>query len=175
MSRQKKRTKKQRKGPARLAVCRGALRIALGGLVGYALLLLVAVVGGLAEALAQGPWLTVLWGAVLALAGYATLCLYGHQRMARWGAVGAILLVAGVVTWFPPTEFISMTLQALGLAGFSLVLFDLGRILNRPLEVPGGLIFLAVIGVVLNLPITILAGLALLAAGAMLAWQRLEL
>ena len=174
MSRRRKHAK-NRKGPAHLAVCRGALRTALGGLAGYALLLLVAVVGGLSETLAQGPWLTLLWGAVLALAGYATLCLYGHQRVARWGAVGAILLVAGVVTWFPPTEFISMTLQALGLAGFSLVLFDLGRVLDRPVEVPGGLIFLAVVGVVLNTPITVLAGLALLAAGALLAWRRLGL
>ncbi len=154
----------------RLAVCRRALSVPLGMLVAYAVVMIGFVVWS-----AAGPpgWTVMLWGFTLLGLGGGTLCLYQHQRAARWGAVGVVLVLAGVVTLFPLTDFMAHALQALGLVGLSLVFYDLDKVMGVPLMFPGGLLFLAVIATVLNTPLMAFVGLALLALSGTLALMRL--
>jgi hypothetical protein len=100
-------------------------------------------------------------------------CLYRRQRAARWGAVAAVLAMSAVFTFVPPSPFLGAAFQALALAGFSLVLYDLQKVLGVPMMLPGGLIFLSVIASLLNSPLMAFAGLALLALGSALALTRL--
>jgi len=64
-------------------------------------------------------------------------------------------------------------LQALGLAGLSLVFYDLENVFGVPLMLPGGLLFLAVVATVLNTPLMGFVGLALLTLSSMLALGRM--
>ncbi len=154
----------------RLATCRLALGIPLGLMVAYAVLAIGFLVWS-ANGLPQ--WTVGLWGLTLLGLGAGTLCLYRHQHAARWGAVGVVLILAGAVSIFPITTFIGYTLQALGLAGLSLVFYDLEKVYGVPLQLPGGLIFLAVVATVLHTPLMSFVGLALLALGGTLALGRM--
>ncbi len=154
------------------ARCLPWLRGALVWLIAYAVAMLVKSVLGLGPStLAMSVWwITVQLGLALAVG-----CLYRYQSRAwRWGAVAALLTASALLTLAAPEGLLLPGLQALGLAGFSLVLYDLGRLSGRRLQTPGGLIFLAVIaGYVLHTPLTAFIGLALLAVGATLALRQL--
>ncbi len=115
----------------------------------------------------------LLWSIAQIILGISVLCLYRHQRISRWGAVGAILIFSGITTAFPTSLFLSHAVQALALTGFSLVFYDLEKINGIPLQLPGGLIFLSVIGSVLNTPLMAFAGLALLTIGSVIALKRI--
>ncbi len=150
--------------------CHRVLVVFLGAMVVYAALAM----GFLAWSPAGLPqWTVGLWGLTLIGLGGGVLCLYRHWRVARWGAVGALLLMSGILTVFPLTDFLNYALQALGLAGLSLVFYDLEKGLGAPLALPGGLIFLAVVASILHTPIMVFAGLALLALGGVLAIGRM--
>ncbi len=114
-----------------------------------------------------------VWSIAQIFLGTGVLCLYRHQRIPRWGAVGAILIFSGIVTLLPSSLFVSHTVQALALTGFSLVLFDLEKINGIPLQLPGGMIFLAVIGSILNTPLMSFAGIVLLTLGSIVALKRI--
>ncbi len=153
--------------------CLPGLRAALGLTIAYA-------VGMMAQqmlALPVSPALFTWWWAfVLAGLGMALTCLYRYQPKAwRWGAVAALLLGTAMLTVLSPTLSGTLAaLQALGLGGFSLVLYDLGRLSGRNLQTPGGLIFLGVVAAyVLHTPLTDFIGLALLALGSTLALRQL--
>ncbi len=115
----------------------------------------------------------ILWSIAQIFLGTGVLCLYRHQRIARWGAVGAILIFSGITTLFPSSLFLAHAIQALALTGFSLVFFDLEKINGIPLQLPGGLIFLSVIGSILNTPLMAFVGLALLTIGSVIALKRI--
>lgn len=154
----------------RLAACRKSLGIALGMVVAYA----VMVMGFLVFSDQGIPrWSVLFWGLALVGLGIGTLCLYRQQPVARWGAVGVVLVLAGVLTAFPLTPFLAHALQALGLAGLSLVFYDLEKGFGVPLMLPGGLLFLAVVATVLNTPLMGFVGLALLAVSGTLALGRM--
>ncbi len=136
----------------------------------------VVMMGSVALELALSPWLLAVWWATVQIGlAVAVGCLYrGQPRAWRWGAVAALLLTGGLLTLAAPEGLLLPALQALGLAGFSLVLYDLGRLSGRPLQAPGGVLFLSVIAsYVLHTPLTAFIGLALLALGAMLALRQL--
>ena len=154
----------------RLAGCRLALGVPLALMVAYAVLLLGLLVWGNGRV---PQWTVGLWGITLVGLGVGVLCLYRHQHAARWGAVGVVLILAGVLTVFPLTDFLGYALQALGLAGLSLVFYDLEKVYGVPLQLPGGLLFLAVVATVLHTPLMSFIGLALLALGAALALGRI--
>lgn len=156
---------------SRLAACRLTLGVPLGLMAVYATLMM----GFLAWSTAGVPaWSVWLWGLVLLGLGIGTLCLYHRQQRAlRWGAVGVVLLLASGLTVFPLTDFIAHALQALGLAGLSLVFYDLEKVFGVPLMLPGGLLFLAVVATVLNTPLMGFVGLALLALSSVLALIRM--
>ncbi len=160
------------RGRATSARCLPWLRGALVWTIAYAVAMLVKSVLGLGPSpLAMSVWwVTVQLGLALAVG-----CLYRYQQRAwRWGAVAALLAASALLTLAAPEGLLLPGLQALGLAGFSLVLYDLGRLSGRNLQMPGGLIFLAVIaGYVLHTPLTEFIGLALLAVGATLALRQL--
>ncbi len=169
----KKKTSAQRRPrihTPRLSVCRGSLALAFLMMVAYAVIMMGIVVWQW-EGLAKGT--VVLWGVAQMVMGAAVICLYRHQRAARWGAVGALLILSGVLTLFPTSAFLSQALQALAVAGFSLVLYDLQKYVGVPLMLPGGLIFLAVIAQIVSSPLMAFIGLALLALGAGLGLARM--
>lgn len=118
-------------------------------------------------------WSVIFWGLTLVGLGIGTLCLYRQQHAARWGAVGVVLILAGVLTVLPLTTFLALALQALGLAGLSLVFYDLEKVFGIPLMLPGGLLFLAMVATMLNTPLMSFAGLALLAVSGTLALGRM--
>ncbi len=155
---------------SRLAACRLTLGVPLGFMAVYAVLMM----GFLAWSAAGVPvWSVWLWGLVLLSLGIGTLCLYRQQHVLRWGAVGMVLLLASGLTVFPLTDFLAHALQALGLAGLSLVFYDLENVFGVPLMLPGGLLFLAVVATVLNTPLMGFVGLALLTLSSMLALGRM--
>ncbi len=154
----------------RLAVCRGGLAAGLVLAVMYAVLMMSITVWGW-RGLGQGA--LVVWGVAQAVLAYGVFCLYRRQRAARWGAVAAVLAMSAVFTFVPPSPFLGAAFQALALAGFSLVLYDLQKVLGVPLMLPGGLIFLSVIASLLNSPLMAFVGLAFLALGSALALTRL--
>jgi len=169
----KKKTSPQRLRTMRtphLSVCRGSLSLAFLMMVAYAVIMMGIAVWQW-EGLAKGT--VVLWGITQMVMGYAVICLYRHQRAARWGAVGALLILSGVLTMFPTSDFLSQALQALAVAGFSLVLYDLQKYIGVPLMLPGGLIFLAVIAQIVSSPLMAFFGLAFLAMGAGLGLARM--
>ncbi len=166
----KRATKRSTAHPPRLASCRAALGLPLALMVGYAALM----IGFLVWSDTGIPgWTVGLWGLVLVGLGIGTLCLYRQQHAARWGAVGVVLLLSGVLTVFPLTDFLSYALQALGLAGLSLIFYDLEKVFGVPLMLPGGLLFLAVVATVLHTPLMSFVGLALLAISGTLALGRM--
>jgi len=118
-------------------------------------------------------WSGGVWGLTLVGLGIGTLCLYQQQRAARWGAVGVVLILSGVLTVFPLTTFLAHALQALGLVGLSLVFYDLEKVFGVPLMLPGGLLVLAVVATVLNTPLMSFVGLVLLAVSGTLALGRM--
>ncbi len=154
----------------RLTACRWALGLPLGMMVAYAVLMMGFVVWS-----ASGPpqWTVIWWGVTLVGLGLGVLCLYRRQRAARWGAVGVVLILGGVLTAFPLTAFTSQALQALGLVGLSLIFYDMEKVLGVPLMLPGGLLFLAVVATILNTPLMTFVGLALLAISGTLALGRM--
>jgi len=155
---------------SRLAACRLTLGVPLGLMAVYAALMM----GFLAWSTAGIPaWSVWLWGLVLLGLGIGALCLYRQQRVPRWGAVGMVLLLASGLTVFPLTDFLAYALQALGLAGLSLIFYDLEKVFGVPLMLPGGLLFLAVVATVLNTPLMSFVGLVLLALSSMLALGRM--
>jgi len=166
----KKTTRNQVSQRSRLSVCRTSLTLGL-----VLLALAAAAFMGIAvwewESMSRAAIL--LWAAAQAVLGYAVLCLYRHQKAARWGAVGVLLLVSAFFSVVPPSTFLSHALQALALTGFSLVLYDLEKFAGVPLRLSGGLIFLGVIGSILSSPLMAFIGLALMALGAGLALTRL--
>jgi len=113
------------------------------------------------------------WALAQAALGVGVLCLYRLQKVSRWGAVGAVLLLSAALTLAPSSVFLSQAVQALALTGFSLVLYDVDKLTGAPLRLPGGLIFLAVVGTLLNSPLMAFAGLALLALGSAIAMIRM--
>ena len=115
----------------------------------------------------------LLWSIAQFLFGIGVICLYRHQRIPRWGAVGAILIFSGIITIFPSSTFVSNAIQAIALTGFSLVLFDLEKINGIPLQLPGGLIFLSVVGSILSTPLMAFAGLVLLTIASFIALKRI--
>jgi len=152
--------------------CLPWLRAALGWAIAYAVVMMARVVWGV------GPGeiaLAVWWASVQVGLGLAVGCLYRYQSTAwRWGAVAALLVAAGLLTLAAPPGILLPALQALGLTGFSLVLYDLGKLTGRNLQAPGGVLFLAVVAsYLLNTPLTAFIGLALLALGATLALRQL--
>ena len=154
--------------------CQFGLRVALGWTIAYAVVMMAQVVWGVGPgAILLAAW----WASVQIGLGLAAGCLYRHQPAAwRWGAVAALLLTSGLLTLVAPPGILLPALQALGLAGFSLVLYDLGKLTGRNLQAPGGVIFLAVVAsYVLNTQLTAFIGLALLALGAGLALRQLLL
>jgi len=152
--------------------CLPWLRIALVWTLAYAVAMMARVMwsdftGGVG-------W--VLWWATVQIGlGLAVGCLYRYQPTAwRWGAVAALLVAAGLLTLAAPPGILLPALQALGLTGFSLVLYDLGKLTGRNLQAPGGVIFLAVVAsYLLNTQLTAFIGLALLALGTTLALRQL--
>ena len=165
--------KKRRKASVarrpRLAACRGGLAAGLVLAVVYAVLMMSMTVWG--WSLGRGA--LVVWGTAQAVLAYGVFCLYRRQRAARWGAVAAVLAMSAVFTFVPPSAFLGAAFQALALAGFSLVLYDLQKVLGVPMMLPGGLIFLSVIASLLNSPLMAFVGLAFLALGSALALTRL--
>jgi len=166
----KKTTRSRVSQRAHLSVCRTSLTL---GLVLLALAA-VAFIGMMVWSWQGMASVAVyLWAAAQAVLGYAVLCLYRHQKAARWGAVGVLLLVSAFFSVVPPSTFLSQAIQALALTGFSLVLYDLEKFAGVPLRLSGGLIFLGVIGSILSSSLMAFIGLALLAIGAGLALVRL--
>jgi hypothetical protein len=152
--------------------CLPWLRAALGWAVAYAVVMMARVVWGVGP----GELVLALWWASVQLGwALAVGCLYRYQPAAwRWGAVAALLLASGLLTLAAPPGILLPALQALGLTGFSLVLYDLGKLTGRNLQAPGGVLFLAVIAsYLLNTALTAFIGLALLALGATLALRQL--
>ncbi len=153
----------------RLAVCRTALGFPLTLMAVYAAAMMLSAVLGWQP----GLWATGLWAGSQVLMGVGLFCLYRHQAVARWAAVGVVLVLAGVMSLVPMTPFLTYALQALGLAGLSLVFYDLEKHAGIPLMLPGGLLFLAVMASILATPLTALFGLGLLLAASLLALARM--
>ncbi|NPA31065.1 MAG: hypothetical protein GXO37_03595 [Chloroflexi bacterium] len=152
--------------------CLPWLRAALLWTLAYAVIMMLRAVWGGGSA---GPLLVLWWASAQIGLGLAVGCLYRYQPGAwRWGAVAALLVAAGLLTLAAPPGILLPALQALGLTGFSLVLYDLGKLTGRNLQAPGGVIFLAVVAsYLLNTQLTAFIGLALLALGTTLALRQL--
>ncbi len=166
----KKTTRSRIGAQAHLSVCRASLTVGLMLLALAAMAFIGMTVWGW-EGITKG--IVLLWAAAQAALGYAVLCLYRHQKAARWGAVGVLLLVSAFFSVAPPSAFLSQAIQALALTGFSLVLYDIEKVAGVRLRLAGGLIFLGVIGSILSSPLMAFVGLALMALGAGLALIRL--
>ncbi len=164
--------KKKNRGQMRPRVgsCRAPLAVGLVLAVIYA----VVMMGMTALNWSVPTWAVAgVWALAQAVLGVGVLCLYRRQRAARWGAVGAVLLLSAWMSLSPTSAFLAQALQALALTGFSLVLYDVDKLTGVPLRLPGGLIFLAVIGSLLGSPLMAFVGLAFLALGSALALTRL--
>ncbi len=171
----KRKSVRRPKGPQPLGVCRGSLGLALFMLMlyGFGMVVSIALNWG-AQATA---WLVLLWSLTQLAMGFAVFCLYRHQRLTRWAAVAVLLVASSLLTTYPNvgTSLLRTAVEALGVVGFSLVLYDVGKILRQPMGTASGLIFLAVIGTLLQTPLTAFAGLVLLVLGAYLAARQLGL
>ena len=154
----------------RVGFCRTPLAVGLVLAVIYA----VVMMGMTALNWSVPAWAVAgAWALAQAVLGVGVLCLYRQQRAARWGAVGAVLLLSAWMSLSPTSAFLAQALQALALTGFSLVLYDVDKLTGVPLRLPGGLIFLAVIGSLLGSPLMAFVGLAFLALGSALTLMRL--
>ncbi|NPA27386.1 MAG: hypothetical protein GXO36_07305 [Chloroflexi bacterium] len=161
------------KGPQPLGVCRTSVGLALGLLIGYGFGVMAAIA---LNSPTLGQWMMLVWSLTLLAMGFAVFCLYRHQRVVRWAVVAVLLVLASLLTSYPVlSPFWIYTLQALGVVGFSLVMYDVGKLLRQPLGTGSGLIFLAIISTILNSPLAAFIGMVLMILGAYLLLQRLGL
>jgi len=88
--------------------------------------------------------------------------------------VAILLFASGIFSFYPPHPALTLGVEALAMTGFSLTIFDIGRI--RPetnLQLAGGLIFLGVIFSMLPSGALEFAGAAALLFGLLLTATRL--
>ncbi len=137
----------------------------------YPLILLGSYIGFETVPLPVAWW---YWGIIKLILAYGVVCLYQINHMFKYALVAILLFVSGIFSFYPPHPALVVGVEALAVTGFSLTLFDIGRM--RPetnLQLAGGLIFLGVILSMLPAGALEFAGVAALLFGFVLAATRL--
>ena len=119
--------------------------------------------------------LLVYWGIIQLFLAYAVLCIYQTTGMLKISAVGILLIISGLLTFYRPSGFLPYAAEALAMTGISLILFDLGKAFpTLRLDVAGGIIFLGIIFSILNNQFMSMLGLAALLIGFLFSSTRLN-
>ena len=119
--------------------------------------------------------LLIYWGLIQLFLAYAVLCIYQTTGMLKIAAVGILLIMSGLLTFYRPSGFLPYAMEALAMTGISLILFDLGKAFpTLRLDMAGGIIFLGIIFSILNNQFMSMLGLAALLIGFLFSSARLN-
>ncbi len=158
--------------------CLGRLRLA--SLMGFFFALFLGAVYLQFLSVSLLPPILLYWAVVQMLLAWGMFCIYRLSGNFKHVFGGMLLVASGLITAnnvlriMPSLGLLGISIQALAIVSFSLLLYELGK--ARPgsgLELSGGLVFLGVIFQILQNPVMEGLGVFLLAAGFLLTSDRL--